>query len=42
MKHFAELPGDRTVFVREYVRFLNGKWQVVTCHFRKPRRKKRG
>jgi hypothetical protein len=40
MKYVANLTGDRTVFVREYVRLRNGKWQVVTCHFRKPRRKR--
>jgi hypothetical protein len=30
----------KTVEVREYLRCRNGKWEVVTSHFRKPRRKK--
>jgi hypothetical protein len=43
MKHVANLTGsERTVFVREYVRLRNGKWQVVACHFRRPRQERRG
>ena len=37
MKNYGNLTGDRTVFVREYVRFKNGKWETVASHFRRPR-----
>lgn len=36
----AETAGEKTVFVREYLRFRNGKWEDVTSHFRRPRRKR--
>jgi hypothetical protein len=28
--------GEKTVFVREYLRCRYGKWEVVTSHFRRP------
>jgi hypothetical protein len=31
--------GEKTVFVRSYLRLRLGKWQTVKSHFRKPRRK---
>jgi hypothetical protein len=29
---------DRTVYVREYLRLKNGRWETVKAHFRRPRR----
>ena len=40
MKQYPNLTGEKTVYVREYHRFKNGKWEVVTSHFRKPRSKR--
>lgn len=31
----------RTVFVREYLRLRNGRWETVRSHFRRPRRRQR-
>jgi hypothetical protein len=31
---------EKTVFVRAYLRLRNGKWQEVSYHYRKPRRKR--
>jgi hypothetical protein len=31
---------EKAVFVRSYLRLRNGKWQEVSCHYRKPRRKR--
>lgn len=35
-----ENANERTVYVRSYLRLKNGKWQEVTCHYRRPRRKR--
>lgn len=35
MPNFAD-GADKTVYVRSYLRFRNGKWEDVTSHFRKP------
>jgi len=42
MKYRNLAAEEKTVFVNEYLRCRNGKWEVVPSHFRKPRRKKRG
>lgn len=34
--------GEKTVFVREYLRCRNGKWETIASHFRRPRRKRDG
>lgn len=31
----------KTVFVREYLRLRNGRWETVKSHFRRPRRRQR-
>jgi hypothetical protein len=30
--------GEKTVYVREYLRFRYGKWEAITSHFRRPPR----
>lgn len=42
MEYREPTSAEKTVFVNEYLRCRNGKWEVVASHFRKPRRKKRG
>lgn len=40
MSRAAESAEEKTVFVRDYLRFRNGKWEDVSSHFRRPRRKR--
>ena len=36
MKYRTVLPDEKTVLVREYLRFRYGKWETVISHFRRP------
>ena len=42
MRYRTVLPDEKTVFVREYLRCRNGKWEQVRSHFRRPRRNRGG
>jgi hypothetical protein len=32
----AATAGEKTVLIREYLRFRYGKWETVISHFRRP------
>lgn len=38
MRHVAELIGEKTVYVRTYLRLRHGKWETIVSHFRRPPR----
>jgi hypothetical protein len=38
MKSRALLAGEKTVFVRSYLRHRFGSWETVCAHFRRPPR----
>jgi hypothetical protein len=39
MKPFATLIGEKTVYVRSYLRLRYGKWETVVSHSRRPPRR---
>jgi hypothetical protein len=34
------MPDEKTVFIRDYLRCRNGKWEEISSHFRRPRHKR--
>lgn len=36
MTSYVHLADGKTVYVREYQRLRNGKWETVISHFRRP------
>jgi hypothetical protein len=39
MEYRTPTAEEKTVFVREYLRCRNGKWECIRSHFRRPRQR---